>query len=201
MSIFVKTLSYLLPLLTTFILHNWSSLTPFIPQIIALLCVFIILSFYFFKRLSLSLITTVIHLIILSTGGINSFLFFLIYFLLFSLAFQNPPTVNLIYSLITILFYSFNLNSFQSLIQLLSLLLITPLSYFIALSRSSEIEAQKHLSRDQTDFLLWLSLRLKKPLQDIISLSDQSQVRNIAKDLLKDAHKLTDSISSQDDDT
>lgn len=200
MSIFLKIASYLLPLLTVFILYNWPPLTPFVPQLIALLCVLIILLLYFFKRLSPSLVIAVIHLIILSTGGINSFLFFLIYFLLFSLAFQNPPTVNLIYSLITVLFYSFNLNSFNSLIQLLSLLLITPLSYFISLSRSSEIDAQNNLSRDQTDFLLWLSLRLKKPLQEIISLSDQSQVRNIAKDLLKDAHKLADSISHQDDD-
>ncbi len=200
MSLFIKIIAYLLPLLAAFILYGLPALNPYIPQVIALLCVLIILALYFFKKLSLPLVVAVIHLIILSTGGITSLLFFLIYFLLFSLAFQNPPTINLIYSLITILFYSFNLNSFNSLVQLLSLLLITPISYFIALTKSSETEAQDHLSRDQTDFLLWLSLRLKKPLQEIISLSTQSQVRNIAKDLLKDAHKLTESISGNSDD-
>ena len=121
------------------------------------------------------------------------------YFLLFSVSFTNSSTTNLLYSLITILFYSTSLDSYQSLIQLLSLVLITPISYLISLSQQEKKQAEVSLSRDQTDFMLWVSLHLKSSLRDIINISNQSEIRTIAKNLLKDSQYLEKTISDDSD--
>ena len=200
MSTIVKFFAFFLPLLFSFLLHLFPVFNPFIPQIIALATIILILILYFTKKLTLPLLVFIVNLIVFSTGAINSFLFFLIYFLLFSIAFTNSTATNLLYSLITILFYSSGLNSYQSLIKLLSLVLITPISFLISLSQQEKRQAEASLSRDQTDFMLWLSLRLKNSLRDIINISNQGEVRTIAKNLLKDSHYLEKIISHDDSD-
>lgn len=199
MSIALKTLSFFLPLLFAFLLHQQEGLTPFLPQIIALTSLIIILLLIFAKRFYIPLVIFILNLIVLSTGGISSFLFFLIYFLLFSLSFQNQPAVNLVYSLITIIFYSYSLSSPTSLIQLFSLLLITPLTYFISHEQESWQKTESVLAQDETDFLLWISLHLKSSLKEIISLSDNPKIDRIAKDLLKNSAKLSHSIDQNSD--
>jgi len=201
MSTASKILYFFLPLLLAFLIHQSESLTPFLPQIIALTSLIIILSLIFIHRLFLPLVIFILNLIVFSTGGISSFLFFLIYFLLFSLSFQNHPITNLIYSLIIIIFYSYSLNSISSLIQLLSLLLITPLTYFISQQQQLHQKTEANLTQDETDFLLWISLRLKNSLKQIISLSNNSKINKIAKNLLKDSEKLEHSIDQNSDET
>jgi len=201
MSTTFKTATFFLPLLLAFLFHQNSVFTPFLPQIIALTSLLIILFLIFAHRLFLPLVIFILNLIVFSTGGINSFLFFLIYFLLFSLSFQNHPIINLIYSLITIIFYSYSLDSISSLIQLFSLLLITPLTYFISQQQELQKNTEAILTQDETDFLFWISLKLKTSLREIISLSDNPKINQIAKNLLKDSAKLERGIDENSDET
>lgn len=199
MSIIFKTTSYFIPILLAFFLHQNQSIQPFIPQVIAFISLLIILSLIFSNRLILPLVFLILNLIVFSTGGINSFLFFLIYFLLFSLSLQNHPTTNLIYSLITIIFYSYSLNSLSSLIQLFSILLITPLTFLISQQQEQHEKTQANLSQDETDFLLWISLRLKSSLKQIISISDNPKIDKIVRNILKDSEKLEKTIDQNTD--
>jgi len=201
MSTIFKITIYFVSVLLAFIIHQNQTISSFVPQLIALTSILILIFLIFYHRLVLSLVVFILNLIILSTGGISSFLFFLIYFLLFSLSFQNRPLINLIYSLITMLFYSYSLTSLPSVIQLFSLLLITPLTYFISQQQQIQEKTEASLTQDETDFFLWISLRLKTSLKEIISISDNPKIDKIAKNLLKDSEKLEKSIDQNSDET
>lgn len=201
MSTTFKISLFFIPFLFAFLVHQSPVLLPFIPQIIALTSLIIIICLIFVHRLFLPIVIFILSLIVFSTGGINSFLFFLIYFLLFSLSFQNSPITNLIYSLITIIFFSYSIDSIPSLIQLFSLLLITPLTYFISQQQQIQEKTEATLSQDETDFLLWISLHLKSSLREILSLSDNPKIDKIAKNLIKDSEKLEKNIDQESDES
>jgi len=204
-------LVYILFALTSFIFTN-SSLAIYSPQLIALISIiFIILLFQ--KKLSLHLISFIITLTVFFTGGLNSSFFFLIYFLLFTLAFQNPPSTTLSYSLVLILLLSQSLNSVQSLIPLSSLLLITPLSWFIGKQYLEKAKIENELSIDETNFLLWLSLKFKTGICQIVETSSEllstplepiqkekiHYIKDSAKSLLNSSEKLEAEIDQQSD--
>jgi len=204
-------LIYILFALTSFIFTN-SSLAIYSPQLIALISIiFIILLFQ--KKLSFHLISFIITLTVFFTGGLNSSFFFLIYFLLFTLAFQNPPSTTLSYSLVLILLLSQSLNSVQSLIPLSSLLLITPLSWFIGKQYLEKVKIESELSVDETNFLLWLSLKFKTGICQIVETSSEllstplqpiqkekiHYIKDSAKSLLNSSEKLKAEIDQQSD--
>lgn len=207
----LTVLIYTLLALTSFIFTN-SDLAIYTPQLIALISIiFIILLFQ--KKLSLHLISFIITLIVFFTGGLNSSFFFLIYFLLFTLAFQNPPSTTLSYSLVLILLLSQSLNSVQSLIPLSSLLLITPLSWFIGKQYLEKVKIESELSVDETNFLMWLSLKFKTGICQIIETSSEllstplqpiqkekiRYIKDSAKSLLNSSEKLKTEIDQQSD--
>jgi len=189
-----------------------SNLEIYTPQLIALISiVFIILLFK--KHLSIHLISFIITLIVFSTHGLNSSFFFLIYFLLFTIAFQNPPTTTLSYSLILILLLSQSLDSTQSLIPLSSLLFITPLSWFIGRQYLEKIKTENELATDETNVLLWLSLKFKTGICQIIDTSAEllstplqpnqkeklHYIKDSAKSLLNSSTKLETDVDDQSD--
>lgn len=197
--------------ITSYFFAN-SSLEIYTPQLIALLSIiFIVLLFK--KHTSLHLIAFIINLIVFSTNGLNSSFFFLIYFLLFTIAFENPPTTTLSYSLILIILLSQSLDSTKSLIPLSSLLLITPLAWFIGRQHLEKIKTENQLAVDETDVLLWLSLKFKTGICQIIDTSSQllstplqpSQkekihyIKDSAKSLLNSSDKLKTEIDDQSD--
>lgn len=199
MSTSLKIPLYFVSILLAFVCQEVKFLSPLVPQIIALFSIIIILTLFLTHQLLLPPVIFILNLIVLSTGGISSSLFFLIYFLLFSLSFQNPPSTNLIYSLITIIFYTYSLSSTSTLIQLFSILLITPLTYFISQQQQKQEKIEASLSQDETDFLMWISLRLKTSLKEILSISDNSKINKIIKRLLDDSSKLERSIDQNSD--
>lgn len=207
----LSILIYTFLALTSFIFTN-SSVAIYTPQLIALISIiFIILLFQ--KKLSLHLISFIITLTVFFTGGLNSSFFFLIYFLLFTLAFQNPPSTTLSYSLVLILLLSQSLNSIQSLIPLSSLLLITPLSWFIGKQYLEKIKTENELSIDETNFLLWLSLKFKTGICQIIETSSEllstplqpiqkekiHYIKDSAKSLFNSSEKLKTEIDNESD--
>jgi len=79
------------------------------------------------------ILNTLIFLLIFATGGLNSALFFVLYFLAFGIAFVFEPTTVAVFILGTILvfFPQFQTQEFsESLIKIGSLALISPLAYF-----------------------------------------------------------------------
>ena len=186
----------------------------FTPQLIAVISVFILIIYFSKKTFSLHLVALLVNLIIFSTNGLNSPFFFLIYFILFIIAFQNPPTTTLSYSLFLVLILSQSLNSLNSVISLSSLLLVTPLSWFIGKQFLEKNKDDQIISDDETDVLLWHSLKLKTGLYQIIDSTSEllsspltptqknniHKIKDSAKSLLNSSEKLTEKIDNESDD-
>jgi len=206
-------LLFLVSSLTAYLI-SISSLSNFIPQIIALISLVFIFLSLFKKHFSLHLIAFIIALVVFYTDGLNSPFFFLVYFLLFTVAFQNPPTVTLSLSLGLIILLSQSLNSLQSLIPLGSLLLITPLSWFIGKQFLDKNKIETDISISETNVLMWLSLKFKTGICQIIDncselLSTPLQptqkdkikyIKDSAKSLLNSSEKLKTEVDQQSDD-
>lgn len=195
-------------------LLSLTQIVYYLPQLLALLAlIFIILTRY--RLSSIYLISLIVNLIIFSTDGLNSPFFFLVYFLLFSAAFILHPATSLAFTLITVLFLAHSLNSTASLITLLSLLLITPLVWYVSREAQSRAKTKAIVSRDETAFLLWLNLKFKTGITTIIDLASQlhssplnytqqqqlKKIKSSAHSLLNSSQKLTTEISSTPDDT
>lgn len=203
---------FILVSLTSYLI-SVSSLANFIPQFIALVSISFIFLSFFKKTISLHLIAFIINLIIFDSQGLNSPFFFLIYFLLFTIAFQNPPTTTLSYSLTLILLLSQSLDSTQSLIPLISLLFVTPLAWFIGKQYLDKIKTDTDIEISETNVLMWLSLKFKTGICTIIDncaelLSTPLQpsqkeklkyIKDSAKSLLNSSEKLKDEIDHQTD--
>ncbi len=205
-------LLFLVSSLTAYLI-SISSISNFIPQIIALASLVFIFLSLFKKHFSLHLIAFIISLVVFYTDGLNSPFFFLIYFLLFTVAFQNPPTTTLSLSLILIILLSQSLNSLQSLLPLGSLLLITPLSWFIGKQYLDKNKVDTDFSVSETNVLMWLSLKFKTGICQIIDncselLSTPLQptqkekikyIKDSAKSLLNSSEKLKTEVDQQSD--
>jgi hypothetical protein len=123
------------------------------------------------RRVADSIIFTLLILnIVNSTGGINSPLFFLNYFLIFALSLILEPVISITSTLTLVIFYLLNLPTDQSIKELLpifSLPFLTPFAMFLG---QQYIENQKLKVRGQKlqeDNYLFLSLVMKKHLQNI----------------------------------
>lgn len=193
-----------------------TSLAVFTPQLIALsslpLLYFLIAnpkSFNLSQPRFLISIALIINLLVFSTHGLNSPFFFLIYFLLFTLAFNHYPSTTLSYSLLLIICLSQSLNSATSLLPLFSLLFITPLVWFVGHQYLDNLKFQNQISFDQTEALLWLNLKFKTGILRIIDSSSQLLsnpalnhtqkdqlhfIKDSAKSLLSSSKKLTQEI-------
>lgn len=211
---FVNILFLTFSSLTAYLL-SISPISNFVPQIIALSSIILIVISLRHRQFSLHLIAFIINLIVFHTQGLNSPFFFLIYFLLFTLAFQNPPTTTLSYSLVLILLLAQSLNSRSSLIPIISLLFITPLSWFIGKQYLDKTKTDTDLSVSETDILLWLSLKFKTGICQIIDTTSEvlstpltptqkdhlKYIKDSAKSLLNSSQKLKDSVDRQSDET
>ena len=171
----------LLIITTCFFAFLWSktSLKGFSLQISAVLFLFFILARRFFKKTSLFIpleavfFTTLILLLVFDTGGLTSPLFFLVYFLLFSLSLLLEPLTAFVLSLtLIILFISSmpELKNFEGLLPLFSLPFITPLVVFFGREHQNLKKTEKELAHDEKQTLLWLTTTFKEHLNNISEL-------------------------------
>ena len=126
--------------------------------------------------------TFVILLTINSTGGINSAFFFLLYFLLFSLALLLEPIISITATVALMVFFMISLPSSQSiksLVPLFSLAFLTPFALFMGQayteSQRLKVKSQKlsdQLTQKQEETYLFLSLMLKNHLKSIKNAID-----------------------------
>ncbi|MBU3956826.1 hypothetical protein KKI19_00895 [Patescibacteria group bacterium] len=228
-----------------FVWTNTLGLSVYTLQLIALFVLaYFINQFYQrrkkqpFSKINLTLdavvFTMVILLLIASTGGLTSPLFFLIYFLMFGLALLFEPAITFSLALAMVLFFVLQPAKEALLVealQLLSLLLITPLAMFFGkqylrvleneekikiLEEETEI-MEEQIEQEETDVLMWASLELKRGLTEILHqtselLSDLShltlrqkeklsKVRQIASELLKTGQKLKEEVDKTTDES
>lgn len=122
-----------------------------VPAIGFLVFMFLLISMRHKKNINFGgplnffLLNTVLLLFIFSTGGINSSLFFILYFLLFAAAFiMDSRTVFIFPVGIIIIFYSqlFEADVMSNMIKVGSLVLLSPLAYLfgVQFSKSEEDE-------------------------------------------------------------
>jgi hypothetical protein len=221
MTIFISIIYLCLTAIIPYII-SISPLISFTPQLIALsslpLLIFIITkpkSFNLSQPRFFYSIAVIVNLIVFTTHGLNSPFFFLIYFLLFTLAFNNYPSVTLTYSLLLILCLSQSLNSTSSLLPLFSLIFISPLVWFVGHQYIENLKLHQQIAFDQTEALLWLNLKFKTGILHILdtvsqllsnpslnhSQKDQLHfVKDSAKSLLNSSKKLTNEIDEDSQD-
>lgn len=234
-SLLVHTLFLLSAIALTWLWTSNPQLSLYSLQLIALFVILYFLSHFLSHSAPLTstidaiIFTTVILLLISSTGGIQSPLFFLIYFLLFAVSLLFEPQITLILSVAIILFFFRSLNSLSAVIQLLSVILILPLALFVGhqylkmleakdlikiLKRQSE-KLEKSITAEETDSLLFLSLNLKDGLLQIIHLTSEllaglghltiiqkeslEKIHQTAKEVLKSGQKLKEKIDKETD--
>ncbi len=93
------------------------------------------------------ILNTLIFLLIFSTGGFNSLLYFLLYFLAFGIAFVFAPSMVFVFVLGTIVIFlpdALKTDLLNSGLKLGSLLLLSPLAYFFgAQYRKTDQEEEK----------------------------------------------------------
>jgi hypothetical protein len=134
--------------------------------------------------------TMIILLLVISTGGLTSPVFFLIYFLMFGLALLFEPLITVSLTVAIVLFFLFTPSQaepMKEILQLFSLILITPVALFFGkqylkvlvdeekikiLEEEGEV-MERDLGKEETDVLLWTSLELKSYLTDILDETSQ----------------------------
>ena len=123
------------------------------------------------SRLLESVIFTLIILIIInSTGSVTSPFFFLIYFLLFSLALLLEPIISITMTLTLIIFFLLSLPSdqnFKNLLPIFSLAFLTPFALFMGQEFIRNENLKMKNEKLQKDTFLFLSLMLKNHLKNI----------------------------------
>lgn len=146
------------------------------------------------ESLLIFVLNTVIFLLIFSTGGFSSSLFFILYFLAFGIAFVFEPETVFVFILGTILvFLSFALkdNVLENLIRLGSLVIISPLAYFFGREyrheekQQANIEAMQERAKDAAD-------TISKDVEEILEEEKQSLKG-------KDVEKLNEILEETED--
>lgn len=125
------------------------------------------------SRLMDSVIFTMVILgVVNTTGATSSPLFFLVYFLLFSVGLLLEPVISITVTVTLVVFYLFSMpenQSFKTLLPIFSLAFLTPFSMFMGQeyieSQRLKVKSQK-LEEDQ---MLFLSLILKNQIRHVES--------------------------------
>ncbi|MBI2310783.1 hypothetical protein HYU90_03135 [Candidatus Collierbacteria bacterium] len=166
------------------------SLSPFNLQATGLLILFYFVTKFVTGKakgaqntLDAIIFTTITFLIVTTTGGVHSPVFFLLYFLLFALSLLFEPIQSIILSLLLIALFGYDLsNNFDNLalINLITLFLTTPIAMIFGKKYLQTLEdlgrikqLNQIISEEETDTLLWLTTRARPTL---ISLLDTTSL-------------------------
>lgn len=175
-----------------FFWHNNPGLSPYSLQLIAVLVILFFLTYNKNKYRNITnsiIITEIVLLLVLGSGGLTSPLFFILDFLLFTLSLLILPSLGFILGLALTLLFLLNSPTLdtQTLANLISLLLMAPVSRFIGtqyerlLTAQKQIKAlsdqseylNKHISAQEEATLLWLSLNFNDKMHQALDLVSQ----------------------------
>ncbi len=192
-----------------------SALSVYTLQLIAVLIISYFLNHFFSgKKLHLTLaidglIFSLVTLLLVSqTGGLSSPLFFLLYILLFGLSLLFDPAVTLAFALILCFFFYREVRDLNSLLQVIGLLLITPLALFFGKQYLKVLESEekikilrqetgklaREVGQQEEDTLLWISLSFREHVLKILDtssnlLSDVGRLTLVQKEGLEKIHE------------
>jgi len=185
LSFILQSLFLILAVIFSFIWTQNPTLSSYNLQLTGLLVLLYFTSKLFASRRhrlidieSTIILITITLLLIFSTGGITSPLFFLLIFLLFALSLLFSPLQIAITSLSLSLVFALNLSSLDttSLLNLIFLLLTTPLALLFGQKYLQVQKAQGKikilettLAHEQTNTLLFLSTSAKPDLFDALT--------------------------------
>ncbi len=187
-----KHLRTLLLSLTIIVLFVWTSspvLSLYNLQLTGGLVLLYFASRFLFRSVKQSffiatiVLISIVLLLIFSSGGISSPLFFILDFLLFAIALLLAPNQAALASILLIsIFLWQNISSLSTpmIINLLSLGLITPLAVVFSKSYLANLRSQgkiyllqEAIKDEQSDSLLWISTTAKPSLASVLnSLTD-----------------------------
>lgn len=177
-----------LAVILAFFWTSSSSLSIYTLQLIAFFIIAFFINKIFLKSkksqsvdtMDAVIFTVVVMLLICLTGFLASPLFFLIYFLLFGLALIFEPLVTFALTAVVILLFVLIPSQIQpnGIIQLFSLVLITPLAVFfgneflkskqrqekIKILHEEGVMLEKVIRKEETDALFWMAINLKNTL-------------------------------------
>jgi len=182
---------------SVFLVYFWiksANASLYTLQLIALCIIFYFLNQIIGKRrpslfINILILSIVSLILVATSGGLASPLFFLVYFLLFGASLLLGPNISLILTLTLVLFFLLlgpfdNLGNFLSLA---SLFFICPLALFfgrqylrllegekkIAILRKTDRKLKKAIKKEETDSLMWLSLELRQGILRIIDKTSE----------------------------
>jgi len=181
----------LLILFSTLIPFVWTSNSTTFPYTLQL-CGGLIIAYIVFKKvlgnvyhengvdiLTVLTANSITQLLILSTGGSKSSLFFLYYFLIFAFSIVCESYQSITISLATVLAFLYQLNfnaDAATIANLFSLLLISPLAQSFSKTMINNLESQgkikvleNNLEKEESDSLLWLTTEAKPTLNSVIT--------------------------------
>lgn len=190
---FFTHLGFLLSaVLLTFVWTSNPTLNAYSLQLIAILIIFYFLNRSLTqKRFDLAigfdgLILALVTLLLVSqTGGLESPLFFLLYILLFGLSLLFDPIIILIFAIALVLLFLNQAINLFSLLEMIGLLLITPVALFFGRQYLKVLEEEEKIkilakeqkklagevSQQEKDTLLWLSLTFREHVSQILDTS------------------------------
>lgn len=187
-----------------------------IPAELELQFVALVFAVYFiFKKLSSSLLkgafidsidsiafTLVFVHIVLTTGGLQSDYFFLLYFLIFALSLMLEPIISVTTTLAIVLLFFITGPFEESLIHiipLLSLPLLTPFALMLGNQYKKEQLVEKKLASEESDSNLFIFLIVKghlKTIEDALRNFNGDDELATIKRTVKRLHKLIDDYES-----
>jgi len=186
---YVRALPLSLTIIAIFAWTRSPALNSYNLQLTGALILLYFVSGYLFREVKRSffiatiVLVSIVLLLVFSSGGINSPVFFILNFLLFAIALLIAPYQAAVASFLLIsIFLWQNYQNLTStiIIDLLSLILMTPLavifskSYLQSLQAKGKISLLKEAIKDeQTDSLLWIATTAKPSLATVLnSLTD-----------------------------
>ena len=205
---FVRTLLLSLSIIFVFAWTSSPALNIYNLQLTGALILLYFVSRIIFRSVARSfyvatiVLICIVLLLIFSSGGISSPIFFILDFLLFAIALLLAPYQAAVASVILISIFIFQNHSSLNtsiIVNLLSLVLITPLAvvfsknYLQNLQSEGKITLLKEAIKDeQSDSLLWISTTAKPSLATVLNsltdiviyLNSKTQSTNIPKQLL-----------------
>jgi hypothetical protein len=176
-----------------------------IPLIGGLTFCYVLITFHrnpFKRRVSvghdiptIAILSTVILLLIISTGGLSSLLFFLLYFLLFSISFVLLPEVVFVFTASVIILFLPTLLSHMTPdagIKLGSLLLFSPLAYFFGKIFESQEQTEKY-DTEKTTSIVNTAEQIKTDISELL-LQQQASLKAEEVEKLQDAIVQSDTV-------
>lgn len=133
------------------------------------------------NSLSLSILISLVLLLIMVTGAINSPLFFLLYFVPFAITFVLLPQTTFIFlagSILLLLSSALGANMTENIIKLGSLILITPLAYFFG-KEYRLVEEHGHHDTQIADQISQEAANVLRDQGSTMSTKDKDQLTDI----------------------